>query len=358
MPKIKVLICDDSAMVRKILQTELSKDKDIEIIGAVPDPYVARDRIIQEKPDVLLLDVEMPRMDGVTFLQRLMKHYPVRVIIVSSLAEAGSEVAMKAVEYGALEVMCKPGSMYSVGDMSEQLIYKIKAVAAIPEYKLKMIAENAAANMAKAATQGIAKTNQTAVRSMIKTTNKIIAMGASTGGTEALREVLTALPANIPPIVIVQHMPQYFTKTFADRLDSLCAIKVKEAGDMEILAPGKALIAPGNKHLQVVRSGAVYYAKLFDGPLVHHQRPAVENLFFSVSEYVGKNAVGVILTGMGKDGAAGMLEMKKAGAHTIAQDEKSSVVFGMPKEAIDIGAVNQIVPLKDISNAIIKAVSQ
>ena len=348
MAKIKVLICDDSAMVRKILQTELSKDKDIEIIGAVPDPYIARDKIVAEKPDVLLLDVEMPRMDGVTFLQRLMKHYPIRVIIVSSLAEAGSEVALKAVEYGALEVMCKPESMYSVGDMSEQLIYKIKAVAAVPEYKLRMIAENAAASAAKARS----------TQALIKTTNKIIAIGASTGGTEALREVLTAMPPNIPPIVIVQHMPQYFTKTFAERLDSLCAIKVKEASDKEILAPGKALIAPGNKHLYVMRSGAVYYAQLADGPFVHHQRPAVENLFLSVAEYAGKNAVGVIMTGMGKDGAAGMLEMKKQGAHTIAQDEKSCVVFGMPKEAIDIGAVSQVVSLRDIPGAIIKAVSE
>ncbi|MCL2099301.1 MAG: chemotaxis response regulator protein-glutamate methylesterase [Oscillospiraceae bacterium] len=351
MPKIKVLICDDSAMVRKILTTELSKDKEIEIIGAVPDPYIARDKIIEEKPDVLLLDVEMPRMDGVTFLQKLMKHYPIRVIIVSSLAEAGSEVAMKAVEYGALEVMCKPGSMYSVGDMSEQLIYKIKAVASIPEYKLKMLAERAASNASRAS-----RTDHSA-RSMIKTTNKIIAMGASTGGTEALREVLMVLPPNIPPIVIVQHMPQHFTKTFAERLDGMCAIKVKEAGEMEILAPGKALIAPGNKHMEVVRSGAVYYAKLMDGPLVYHQRPAVENLFFSVAKYVGKNAVGVIMTGMGRDGALGMLEMKKEGAHTIAQDEKSCTVFGMPKEAIEIGAANQVVSLDNIPDAVIRAVS-
>ena len=357
MAKIKVLICDDSAMVRKILTTELSKDKEIEIIGAVPDPYIARDKIVAEKPDVLLLDVEMPRMDGLTFLQKLMKHYPIRVIIVSSLAERGSEVAMKAVEYGALEVMCKPGSMYSVGDMSEQLIDKIKSVAAVPDFKLKMIADNAAANASKAKTAG-GPAKAAPVHSMIKTTNKIIAIGASTGGTEALREVLVTLPANIPPIVIVQHMPQHFTKTFAERLDSLCTIKVKEAGDMEILAPGKALIAPGNRHMQIVRSGAVYYAKLMDGPLVHHQRPAVENLFYSVAEYVGRNSVGVILTGMGKDGALGMLEMKKQGAHTIAQDEKSCVVFGMPKEAIDAGAVNQIVSLRDIPAAIIKAVSQ
>lgn len=347
MPKVRVLICDDSAMVRKILTTELSKDRDIEIIGAVSDPYMARDKIVSDKPDVLLLDVEMPRMDGITFLQKLMKHYPIRVIIVSSLAEKGSEVAMKAIEYGALEVMCKPGSMYSVGDMSEQLIDKIKAVACVSEERLKMMAEKSASAVKSAP----------ATLSMLKTTNKIIAMGASTGGTEALREVLERLPSNIPPIVIVQHMPQYFTKTFAERLDKICKIKVKEADDMEILAPGKALIAPGNKHMNVVRSGAVYYAKLSDGPLVHHQRPAVENLFISVAQYVGKNAVGVIMTGMGKDGALGMLEMKKEGAYTIAQDEKSCVVFGMPKEAIDIGAVTKIAPLGRIPEAIIEAIS-
>ncbi|MCL2773781.1 MAG: chemotaxis response regulator protein-glutamate methylesterase [Oscillospiraceae bacterium] len=348
MGKIRVLICDDSAMVRKILTTELSKDKDIEIIGAVPDPYAARDMIVKEKPDVLLLDVEMPRMDGVTFLQKLMKYYPVRVIIVSSLAEAGSEVAIKAIEYGAIDVMCKPGSMYSVGDMSEQLIDKIKAAACVPESKLKMLAESSAL-----------KSRQNPVSSsMIKTTNKVIAIGASTGGTEALKEVLERLPANIPPIVIVQHMPQYFTKAFAQRLDSICQVKVKEADDMEILAPGKALIAPGNRHMQVERSGAVYYARLYDGPLVFHQRPSVENLFFSVAKYAGKNAVGVIMTGMGKDGAAGLLEMRKGGAYTIAQDEESCVVFGMPKEAIELGGVMKIVSLKNIPDAIIEAVSK
>ena len=347
MGKINVLICDDSAMVRKILTTELAKDKDIEIMGAVPDPYIARDKIIQEKPDVLLLDVEMPRMDGVTFLQKLMKHYPIRVIIVSSLAESGSEVAMKAIEYGALDVVCKPGSMYSVGDMSEQLINKIKSVAAVPEYRLKQLSETTASKIKQAP----------ASSSMIKTTNKIIAIGASTGGTEALREVLERLPVNIPPIVIVQHMPQYFTKTFADRLNDICQIKVKEADDMEILAPGKALIAPGNRHMQIMRSGAVYYAKLYDGPLVFHQRPSVENLFLSVAKYAGKNSVGVILTGMGKDGASGMLEMKKEGAYTIAQDEESCIVFGMPKEAIDLGGVIKVAPLKRIPEIIIGAVS-
>ena len=349
MPKIKVLICDDSAMVRKILTTELSKDKDIEIIGAVPDPYVARDKIIEEKPDVLLLDVEMPRMDGLTFLQKLMKHYPIRVIIISSLAESGSGVALKAIEYGALEVLCKPGSMDSVRDMSEQLIYKIKAVACISEENLKTLGENQVSTFLNIPDMPL---------SLGKTTNKIIAMGASTGGTEALCKVLERMPENSPPIVIVQHMPQYFTKTFAERLDKSCRIKVKEASDMEILSSGKALLAPGNKHMQIIRSGAVYYAKLYNGPLVHHQRPAVENLFSSVAKSGGKNAVGVIMTGMGKDGAAGLLEMRNEGAYTIAQDEKSCVVFGMPKEAIEIGAVMKVVPLDKIPEAIIEAVSK
>jgi len=348
MPKIKVLICDDSAMVRKILTTELAKDSSIEIVGAVPDPYVARDKIIETKPDVLLLDIEMPRMDGITFLQKLMKHFPVRVIIVSSLAERGSEVAMRAVDAGALEVMCKPGLSYSIGDMSEQLIEKIKAVSLVSDLKLQQLAKRAETTVSVAPVS----------TSMLKTTNKIIAMGASTGSTEALKDVLERLPSNSPPILIVQHMPQHFTKAFAERLDKTCQIKVKEASDMEIIAPGKALIAPGNKHMEVTRSGAVYYVKLNDGPLMFHQRPAVENLFLSVARFVGKNAVGVMLTGMGKDGSTGMLEMKKEGAYNIAQDEKSCVVFGMPKEAIDVGAVDKIAPLDKIADEIINAVNR
>ena len=351
MGKIKVLICDDSAMFRKMMVNELSKDNEIEITGAVPDAYIARDKIVEDKPDVLLLDIEMPKIDGITFLQKLMKHYPIRVIIVSSFAEKGSEVAMKAIEYGALEVMCKPGVEYSLSDMVEQLIDKIKEVACVPEEKLKILAE----------TVTPAKENPefsvSAVINKINSINKIIAIGASTGGTEALKEILEKMPVNMPPIAIVQHMPQHFTKTFAERLDLTCDIEVKEAGDMEILSSGKAYLAPGNRHMQIIKSGAVYYAKLYDGPLIYHQRPAVENLFLSVANCAGKNAVGVILTGMGKDGAAGLLEMKKRGAYTIAQDEKSCVVFGMPKEAIKLGAVSRIEVLAKIPDAIIKAVS-
>jgi len=275
--RIKVLICDDSDTVRKILVSELSKDREIEIIGTVPDAYAARDKIIEEKPDVLLLDIGMPKIDGITFLQKLMKHYPVRVIIMSSLVENISEIAMKAIEYGALDVICKPGSMYSAEDIFEQLIEKIKAVACVPEERLKILAEKSASSQKSFEISGL--------MSVINTSGKIIAIGASTGGTEALAEILRKLPCDMPPIVIVQHMPQYFTKTFAERLNQICSLKIKEADNMEILSPGKVFLAPGNRHMQIVKSSGVYYTKLYDGPLVFHQRPSVENLFLSVAKY-------------------------------------------------------------------------
>jgi two-component system chemotaxis response regulator CheB len=342
--KIKVLVVDDSALVRKILTTEIGKDSAIEVIGTAPDPYVARDKIVNLKPDVILLDIEMPRMDGLTFLRKLMKAYPCRVIIVSSIAEERSEVALKAMEYGALDVVAKPGVAYSVQNMTDELIVKIKNVAAVPEYKIKKYK----------ATKVEKKDKKISNHSMIKTTNKIIAIGASTGGTEAIKEVLQKLPSNMPPIMIVQHMPQNFTRSFAERLNQICDMRVKEAQDMEILAPGKALIAPGNKHMELKRSGAVYYAKLTNAPRVFHQRPSVEVLFDSVVKYAGKNALGVILTGMGRDGAQGLLNMKNAGAFTIAQDEKSSIVFGMPKEAIKLGGAHKVVALDKIADEIKK----
>jgi len=335
--KIKVLIVDDSALVRKILTEELSSDSSIEVIGTAPDPYIARDKIVLLKPDVVLLDVEMPRMDGLTFLEILMKHHPMPVIIVSSLAEKGGEVAMKGLELGALEVMAKPGTSYSVKDMSEQLIEKIKAVACARDFNKTLVKTQSALQV---------NIQHTA---MLKTTNKIIAIGASTGGTEAIKDILVKLPAEMPPILIVQHMPQYFTKSFAERLNSLCKLEVKEAEDRELVASGKVLIAPGNKHMVLKRSGASYYVEIKDGPLVFHQRPSVEVLFSSVAKYAGKNAIGVILTGMGKDGAKGLLDMKETGAFTIAQDEKSSIVFGMPKEAIALGAVMKILALENIA---------
>lgn len=343
MKKIKVLVVDDSALVRKMLSAELSKSDEINVIGTAPDPYIARSKIIKLNPDVILLDIEMPRMDGLTFLRKLMKYYPVRVIIISSLAEKGSEVAFKALEYGALEVVAKPGMSYSVKDMIEQLKDKIIGVSKIPDWKLGI----------KEINKERIIPNEPKKSSLIKTTNKVIAIGASTGGTEALSEILEKMPATIPPIIIVQHMPQYFTKSFAQRLNDICSIEVKEAEDREILSPGKALIAPGNMHMELRRSGAVYYITLHQGPMIYHQRPSVDILFNSVAKYAGKNAVGVILTGMGKDGASGLLHMKNEGAYTIAQDEKSCVVFGMPKEAIEIGAVSKVVSLNYIVDKIV-----
>ena len=339
---IKVLIIDDSAMVRKIFTQELAKDPEIVVVGSAPDPFIGRDKIVELKPDVLILDIEMPRMDGLTFLEKLMTHQPRPVIIVSSLAKKGCDVALRALELGAAEVMSKPGESYSVGDMSEQLAEKIKAVAKIKPLRLLSNVNFSTPS------RNIQKSN-----AMIKTTNKIIAIGASTGGTEALKEVLTALPGNMPPIVIVQHMPQYFTKSFADRLNTLCSLEVKEAENGDLATPGKVLIAPGNKHMVLKRSGASYYVEIKDGPLVHHQRPAVEVLFQSVAKYAGSNSIGVILTGMGKDGAKGLLEMRNNGAYTIAQDEASCIVFGMPKEAIAMGGVMKIESLKKIPQVLV-----
>lgn len=340
--KIKVLIVDDSALVRKIFSQELSNDPDIEVVGTAPDPYIARDKIVQFKPDVLVLDVEMPRMDGLTFLEKLMKHHPMPVIIVSSLAKSGGEIAMKALELGAAEVLAKPGSSYSVKDMSVQLLDKIKAVSNIKFFKPAVrTRESGEATLRN--------------KAMLKTTNKVVAIGASTGGTEAVKEILVRLPADMPPILIVQHMPEYFTKSFAERLNGLCKLNVKEGKDGELLSPGKVLIAPGNRHMVLKRSGASYYVEIKNGPLVYHQRPSVEVLFMSVARYAGPNAIGIILTGMGKDGAEGLLEMKNAGAFTIAQDERSCVVYGMPKEAVLIGAVSKILPLEKIPQALIDA---
>ena len=340
---IKVLIIDDSAMIRKVFENELSKDPDIEVVGTAPDPFVGRDKIVYLKPDVITLDIEMPRMDGLTFLGKLMKHYPMPVVVVSSLAKKGGDVALKAMELGAVEVLSKPGSAYSVGDMSEQLIEKVKAAAKVKVFKTfeekKTLTKEGNSSL-------IASIN-------VKTTNKIMAIGASTGGTDALREVISRLPANSPPVVVVQHMPQNFTKAFAERLNQICQVEVKEAVDGEYLAIGKVLIAPGNQHMEIRRSGINYYVTLFDGPMMFHQRPAVEILFNSVAKYAGQNAVGAILTGMGKDGAQGLLNMRQAGAATIAQDEKTCIVFGMPKEAIELGAAQVIKPLPQIAQTML-----
>lgn len=343
MNKIRVLVVDDSAVVRKVFSEELSREPDIEVVGTAPDPYVARDKIVQLKPDVVTLDIEMPRMDGITFLRKLMKYFPMPVIIVSSLTEAGGELAMEAMDIGAVEVISKPGQAYSVGDMSVQLAEKIRAAARV-DVRRRVMQQGGQINRPLVAP----------TLALSRTTNKIIAIGSSTGGTEALKEVLPLLPPSSPGILVVQHMPPHFTTKFAARLNELSQIRVKEAEDGDSVVPGTCLLAPGNFHMVMRRSGARYYVNVKGGPLVCHQRPAADVLFNSVAAYGGKNAIGVILTGMGKDGASGMLKMKEAGARTIAQDEKSCVVFGMPKEAIALGCVDQVLPITQISAAILK----
>ena len=342
---IKVLVVDDSAVVRKVFSNELSRERGIKVIGTAPDPYVARDKIVKLKPDVITLDIEMPRMDGITFLKKLMKYYPLPVIIVSSLTPRGGKMALEALSNGALEVISKPSAAYSVGDMSVQLADKIRAVARV-NVKERIRSANRSESVKPA----------TLSRALTASTNKIIAIGASTGGTEAIKTVLTAMPPNAPGIVIVQHMPAKFTTSFAERLDSLSQIRVKEANDGDSVANGLALLAPGNFHMLLKRSGARYYVQVKNGPLVHHQRPAADVLFKSVANYAGANAVGIILTGMGSDGAAGLLEMKQAGARTVAQDEKSCVIFGMPKEAIKLGAADKVVSLEDITKTALKMI--
>ena len=341
---IRVLIVDDSAVVRKVFSEELSREKGIEIVGTAPDPYVARDKIVRLKPDVITLDIEMPRMDGLTFLKKLMKYYPLPVIIVSSLTQQGSKLALEALSIGAVDVISKPNASYSVGDMSIQLADKIRAVARVKvQIKRTDVDTDKPVKLSRA---------------LVETTNKLFAIGASTGGTEALKTVLMKMPSNSPGILVVQHMPQNFTASFAERLNSLCEVRVKEAADGDSISNGNVLIAPGNYHMLLRRNGSRYYVQVKQGPLVHHQRPSVDVLFQSVAEYAGANALGIILTGMGADGADGLLKMRENGAFTIAQDEKSCVVFGMPKEAIKRGAVEKVVPLQDITQTALNMIGQ
>ncbi|MBW1670872.1 MAG: chemotaxis response regulator protein-glutamate methylesterase [Deltaproteobacteria bacterium] len=343
MKRIKVLIVDDSAIVRKIFTEELSKFPDIEVVGTAPDPYFARDKIIKLNPDVLTLDVEMPKMDGLTFLKKLMRHYPLPVIMVSSLTPQGGKLTLEAMDIGAVEVIAKPGGSYTVGDMSTQLAEKIRAAS-----RVKMVKKDPGNQPISVASGPIS--------ALAKTSNKVIAIGASTGGTEALKNVLSRMPHNSPGIVVVQHMPAKFTTAFAERLDDICQITVKEAQNNDTVNPGTALIAPGNYHMIMRRSGARYYVEVKTGPMVHHQRPAVDILFKSTAQYAGPNSIGAILTGMGADGAEGLLKMKQAGAKTIAQDEKSCVVFGMPKEAIKMGAADKVVTLDRVAEEIVRMV--
>lgn len=332
---IKVLIIDDSAVVRSMLVRELSKDPDIQIVGTAPDPYIARNKIVDLEPDVLTLDIEMPRMDGVTFLTKLMEHHPMPVIVLSSLTEAGTRTALEAMAAGAIEVLHKPGTAYSVGDMGLLLAKKIKAAV---RAKVRRPSPPAPGPLQKVA-----------LHSMAETTDKILAIGASTGGVQALTEVLTRLPATSPGIIIVQHMPARFTASFAERLDSICEMQIREAADGDTIIPGRVLIAPGGLHMLLRRSGARYFVEVRDGPEVHHQRPSVDVMFNSVAKYAGANAIGAILTGMGDDGATGLLAVRKAGGRTIAQDEASSVVFGMPMEAIKCGGAEFVLPIESVA---------
>jgi two-component system chemotaxis response regulator CheB len=301
---------------------------------------VARDKIVQCEPDVITLDIEMPRMDGITFLRKLIEHHPLPVVVVSSLTPQGGNLAMEALDSGAVEVLCKPGSAYTVGDMTVELIDKVKAAS---RAKVKKKAARPGGGSAK---ERLALTH---------TTNRVIAIGASTGGTNALQDLIEALPPDAPGMVIVQHMPEHFTRSFAERLNRLSAVEVREAEDGDGVINGRALIAPGNYHMMLRRSGARYYVQVRQGPLVSRHRPSVDVLFHSVAKYAGANAVGVILTGMGNDGAKGMLEMHDAGAFNLAQDQATSVVYGMPKEAVAAGGVDEVLPLEKIAAAMLKA---
>lgn len=336
---IKVLVVDDSAVVREILTKELAQDPQIKVVGSAADPYIARDKILTLHPDVLTLDVEMPRMDGITFLGKLMHSHPMPVVVLSSLTPKGGDNALAALDAGAVDVMCKPGGAYTVGDACDILIDKIKAASRAKISKPKSISSI---------------TKSTKHLSMAETTNKIFAIGASTGGVQALTAVITALPANSPGTVVVQHMPANFTTSFATRLNGLCDVTIKEAVDRDRVINGQVLLAPGGYHMVLNRSGANYYVSIKDGPKVCRQKPSVDVLFNSVAKYAGANAVGAILTGMGNDGAAGLLAMKESGSRTLAQDEKTSVVYGMPKEAAENGAAERIVSLDKVAAMMIQ----
>ncbi len=338
--KTRILVIDDSALVRRLLCEALARMPDVEVVGTAQDPYVARERIVELEPDVLTLDIEMPRMDGLSFLDKLMQHHPLPVVVISSLTPRGSEMAMRAYELGATEVLCKPTSSYDVADLGPALGRAVQAAAASRPRK------RSPASPTRSPLSPL---------KLERTTMKVLAIGASTGGTEAIRAVVERLPADTPGTIIVQHMPPLFTASFAKRLDGLGAMRVAEAAGGEVLNPGFAYVAPGGHHLVVQRSGATYILVVRDGPPVHFQRPAVDVTFLSVANAAGANAVGVILTGMGTDGASGLAAMRKAGAHTIGQDEASCVVYGMPKAAFDAGAVAEVLPLDSIADGIVRS---
>ncbi|WP_293860323.1 chemotaxis response regulator protein-glutamate methylesterase [uncultured Alsobacter sp.] len=349
---IRVLIVDDSAAVRQTLESVLSDAPDIRVMATASDPFVAVKRIQDEMPDVIILDIEMPRMDGLTFLRKIMAQKPIPVIICSTLTEEGSQTLLEALEAGAVDVLPKP-RIDTKQFLQESRTRICDAVRAAAVARLRT-ARPPMRQVEKKLTADVMMPAPMATRAMSQTTEKVICVGASTGGTESLREVLEALPFDSPAIVIVQHMPERFTAAFAKRLDGLCKVDVKEAEDGDAVYPGRVLIAPGNRHTLLTRSGARYHVTVKDGPLVSRHRPSVDVLFRSAAQYAGGNAVGILMTGMGDDGARGLLEMRKAGAYTIAQDEETSVVFGMPKEAIQRGAAMRVLPLHAIAAEILR----
>ena len=350
MQKIKVLCVDDSALIRSLMTEIINGQPDMEVVATAPDPLVARELIKQHNPDVLTLDVEMPRMDGLDFLEKLMRLRPMPVVMVSSLTERGSEITLRALELGAVDFVTKPrvGIRDGMLEYSEKLADKVRAAARARVRQAAPAAHPAAGGAHPAA----AAAHAPLFNNPLVSTEKLIIVGASTGGTEAIREVLVPLPPDAPAVLIAQHMPPGFTKSFAQRLNGLCRITVKEAEHGERVLPGHAYIAPGHAHLLLARSGANYIAHLSDEPPVNRHRPSVDVLFRSAAQHAGKNAIGVILTGMGRDGAAGLLDMRRAGAYTLAQDEASCIVFGMPREAIALGAADDIAPLADMSRRV------
>jgi two-component system chemotaxis response regulator CheB len=349
--KIKVLVIDDSALIRGVMKEIINRESDMECVAAAPDPLVAREMIRNLNPDVLTLDVEMPKMDGLDFLERLMRLRPMPVLMISSLTEAGSDITFRALELGAVDFVSKPKLDIARG-MEESAIEITDKIRAVVQARVRKTFVEPVVQEKYSADAILPSSTR-----RFTSTEKLIAIGASTGGTEAIKEVLTKLPADAPGVLIAQHMPEQFTRSFADRLNSLCKISVKEAEHNERILPGYAYIAPGHSHLLLRRSGAHYIAELNQGPLVNRHRPSVDVLFRSVANIAGANALGIILTGMGKDGVQGMLEMKQAGSHTIAQDEASCVVFGMPKEAIAAGAVREVLPLQNIARRTLEYLS-
>lgn len=358
MEKIKVLIVDDSALVRKLMTEILNSSPNIEVVGTAMDPYVARDKIKKLSPDVITLDIEMPRMDGISFLKNLMRLHPLPVVMVSTLTEKGAAITLQALELGAVDFVAKPklDLANTLADYTKEIIEKVITAAGVNVDALSQppMPEVKRSIPQKYSADAIIDHKPSAIPSHLKTTEKIIAIGSSTGGTEAIKHVLAELPASSPGIVIVQHIPVAFSQPFADRVNAASAIEVCQAEDGQQILPGHAYIAPGDKHLLIRRSGAQFYCRLEDGPPVNRHKPSVDVLFRTVAQHVGTNAIGVMLTGMGDDGAKGMLEMKEAGAINFVQDEKSCVVWGMPRQALEIGATQEQVPLKAIANRLIE----